>query len=145
MKKLNINDIRKLKPCYEPTKYVDENWVGTVIDILKMDEVPYDDRLWVATKFIDDKTNRLFAVWCAREALKLVDNPDQRSINACDVAERFANGKATEDELAAARDSSRDAARAAAKTAAKTAAWDSSRAAARERQIKHFIDMLSTE
>jgi hypothetical protein len=60
-----------------------------------------------------DKDMRLFAVWCAREALKLVDNPDERSINACDVAEKYANGEATDDELdaawSAARDDARDA------------------------------------
>jgi len=50
----------------------------------------------------DAKTQRLFAVWCAREGLKLVDNPDPRSVAACDVAERYANGKATDEELDAA-------------------------------------------
>ncbi len=57
----------------------------------------------------NDSTLRLFAVWCAREALKLVENPDPRSINACDVAERYANGDATMDELDAARDAESDA------------------------------------
>jgi len=56
------------------------------------------------------RTARLFAVWCAREALKLVDNPDPRSIVACDVAERYANGNATDEELAATRESAREAA-----------------------------------
>ena len=59
-----------------------------------------------------DKEMRLFAVWCAREALKLVDNPDPRSVNACDVAERYANGEATYEELMKAR------------TAAYAVAWD---------------------
>jgi len=87
----------------------------------------------------NDKTLRLFAVWCAREALKLIDNPDPRSVNACDVAERYANGEATDDEMAAAWDAARaaawDAARAAAGAAAwaaaGAAAWDAARDAAR--------------
>ena len=82
------------------------------------------------------RTVRLFSVWCAREALKLVDNPDQRSVTACDVAERYANGEATEKELyaarAAARDAAWDAARAAARDAAWDAAWDAARVAARD-------------
>ena len=49
-----------------------------------------------------DRDLRLFSVWCAREALKLVKEPDERSINACDVSERFANGEATQEELDAA-------------------------------------------
>jgi len=78
----------------------------------------------------NNKTARLFAVWCAREALKLVDNPDERSVAAVDIAEKFANGEATEDELAAARDAARDAAWA--------AAWDAARAA----QMQKLLEMI---
>ena len=49
---------------------------------------------------------RLFAVWCARQVQHLMN--DQRSIDALDVAERFANGESTTQELAAARDAARD-------------------------------------
>ena len=56
----------------------------------------------------NDRTARLFAVWCARETLKLIDEPDPRSVEACDVVERYANGKATKDELDAARDAAWD-------------------------------------
>ena len=78
----------------------------------------------------NDKTLRLFAVWCARNALALVDNPDERSVNAVDVAERYANGKATKEELAAAWDAAWGAARTATRDAAWDAAWDTARAAA---------------
>ena len=78
----------------------------------------------------NDRTARLFAVWCARNALKLIANPDPRSIAACDVAERYANGEATDDERDAASDAARDAARA--------AAWDAASAA----QSKKLLEML---
>ena len=52
---------------------------------------------------MSEKDMRLFAVWCAREALKLVDNPDPRSITACNIAEKYARGEATEEELTDAR------------------------------------------
>lgn len=100
--------------------------------------------LWITDKTgrPDDRTLRLFAVWCARNT-PLADGrktgnliTDPRSLNALDVAERFANGQASQDELAAARaaawaaagaawDAARDAARAAAWDA-----WDAARAAA---------------
>jgi hypothetical protein len=90
----------------------------------------------------NDRTARLFAVWCAREALKLIDNPDPRSVAACDVAERYANGEATDDELAAAW----AAAWAAARDAAWAAAWAAARAAARDAaraaQSSKLLEML---
>ena len=60
------------------------------------------DALW-ATRCAPeyDRQWRLFAVWCARSCQPV--DADARSITAIDVAERFANGEATEDELAEAR------------------------------------------
>jgi hypothetical protein len=88
----------------------EEKWVGRQARLLSKVET------W------NDKTARLFAVWCAREALKLIDDPDPRSIAACDVAERYANGEATRDELTIAW--------AAAQSAAWSSAWSSARASA---------------
>lgn len=45
---------------------------------------------------------RLFAVYCYRDTLNWVKNPDPRSIEAANVAERFALGQATQEELSAA-------------------------------------------
>ena len=78
----------------------------------------------------NDRTARLFAVWCAREELKLVDEPDPRSVEACNVAERYANGEAIKDELAAAWAAGGAAAWAAAGAAAWAAAWAAAGAAA---------------
>ena len=155
-----ISDIRSYDPCYDPAKYLPEDWQGTALDILKVGGCPPQDRLWVVLRndWIDDRTMRLFAVWCARQALALVVNPDPRSVAACDVAERYANGQATDKELAAARDAAWDAARDAARDAAMAAAWDAARAAARAAvwaaaraavwaaawaaQVAYLIDML---
>lgn len=145
---ITIEDIRKYKPCYDPAEKLGDEWKGSLIDILTLTNVNVADKIWVIAKFLDDKTNRLFAVWCAREALKLIDNPDPRLINACNVAEKFALGKATKEELVAARfaawdaegysvrDAARDAARdadatasVAASVAASVDAWDTSAAA----------------
>ena len=79
----------------------------------------------------NERTAHLFAVWNAREALKFLANPDPRSVAACDVAERYANGEATSEELAAARAAAWDAAWDAAWAAARDAAWDAAWVAAR--------------
>ena len=81
-----------------------------------LDSNGLDDALW-ALRCIDnaenDKDVRLFGVWCARQVQHMMG--DQRSLDALGVAERYANGLATEPET--------DAARAAAQTAAQAAAF----------------------
>ena len=125
---MNIDDIRKHEPCYDPAKYIPEDWQGTAIDILQIDDCPPKDRLWVVLRdeWIDDRTLRLFAVWCARQSLDSIGNPDQRSIEACNVAGLYADGEANDVELAAAREAA---------SAAASAAW-ADRAA--------YDDMLKT-
>jgi hypothetical protein len=96
-----------------------------------------DDALWClrACEGIDREA-RLYAVWCARQVQHLMVDP--RSLAALDVAERHANGEATDDELAAARAAARaaavdaawDAARGASWAAARAAAWDAANTAA---------------
>ena len=89
-----------------------------------------NDALWCCRSAPEyDREWRLFAVWCARQVQRLMT--DQRSIDALDVSERFANGEATQAELDAARDAAWAAAREAAGDAAGAAAWAAARAAAR--------------
>jgi hypothetical protein len=101
----------------------------------------------------NERTLRLFAVECAERVLPIFERErpsDDRPRRALEVARRYANGEATEEELAAAwnavwdaawdaagaaardavRDAVRDAARAAAWNAAGAAAGDAARAAA---------------
>jgi len=80
----------------------------------------------------NERTARLFAAWCARQAMALIPDPDPRSVAVVDTAERFANGRATADELAAARAAAWDVAFDevwAAQDADRGAAWRVSRAA----------------
>ena len=87
-----------------------------------------EDALWccrAAPQY--DREWRLFAVWCARQVQHLM--PDQRSTTAIDVAERYANGEATHDELNAARDAARDA-------------WAAARAAAGAAQKVQFLKIV---
>ena len=74
---------------------------------------------------------RLLAVWFARQVQHLMTDP--RSLAALDVAERHANGGATDAEL--------DAAWAAARDAAWVAAWAAGDAA-RDAQRARFLEMV---
>jgi hypothetical protein len=102
-------------------------------------KLPPEWMVWVATRrgVLTDKELRLFALYCARSIEHLL--LDQRSKDAIDVAERFAHGNATDEELAAAMeaawaaawDAAMEAAWAAARDASRAAAWAAARDAAR--------------
>ncbi|CAJ2884741.1 putative bacteriophage protein [Burkholderia pseudomallei] len=105
-----------------------------LLDIIKSNGL--DDALWVLHCILDaDRDMRLFAVWCARQVEHLME--DQRSKDALNVAERFVNGEATDEERDAARNAAWDAAWPAtrgavwsARKAARAAAWGAARGAA---------------
>jgi hypothetical protein len=125
MKTFTIDDIREWRPCYDPARVLPKDWSGTALDILKLGHIEPEDRFWVVLRkdILSKKILILFAVRAAREVQHLMR--DERSINALDVAERYAHDEATEEELEAAW----DAAWTAAGTAARAAAWAAAGAA----------------
>ena len=134
MKIKTMEDLRKHKPCYDPARYLPENWQGTAVDLLRLDACPAKNRIWMVTRlglFFTDKQLRLFACDCAERALKLIKTPDERSVDAVKIAKRYAEGKATKDELKAAADD-------AAYAAAAAAAYE------REVQIQELIKLAET-
>ena len=150
-----LNAIRDKHPCANGWKKLLANLGKTAADdeplslITILDSNGLDDALWCLRAVTGhDKEIRLFAVWCARQVQHLMKDP--RSINALDVAERFANGDATEEELNAAwaaagdaaGDAAWDAAGDAARAAAWDAAWDAARAAAWDAQESKFRELI---
>ena len=99
-----------------------------------LDSNGLDDALW-CLRAVDghQREMRLYAVWCARQVQHLMK--DARSLAALDVAERHANGKATDAELTATSDAAwaavSDAAWAAVSDAARATASDAASDAAR--------------
>lgn len=172
MKTINNKLIRSFRPCYDPsTKGIpnDENlsvmeWVDKYRGVIRAEDI-----LWLLLRkeFYDDRQLRLFSVWCAREALKFVSNPSQISIDACNVAEKFAKGEATKQDLyiamEAARAAADDVSRIASKPVAyasidvtRSAIWDSRKVAmstamehaiaspkndVRERQLDYLVSL----
>ena len=132
MKKITRELLRDWYACYSDDRIHELVPVEglTPAQVLDRTDVPVEDRLWVVLResVIPRRELHLLACKWAREALAVVGNPDPRSVAAIDCAERFARGKATTEELAAARDAACDAAcsasRAAACSAARAAACD---------------------
>lgn len=92
-----LKEIRSWKPCYDPSKYLPENWQGTAIDILKQDGISHSDKMWCIVRaksgLLSTLNKQLFAIWCARQAQPLTEDP--RSIQALDTAELFLQGRCT--------------------------------------------------
>ena len=133
--KTTLNKIRGHAPCADGWKKLLKNLGKT-----KADDTPLaittilesnglDDALW-CLRAVDgyQREMRLYAVDCARSVQHSMTA--RRNINAIDVAERHANGLATDGELAAAQDATRGAAWGAASAAAWAAALVAARGAA---------------
>ena len=132
-----LNRIREHDPCVEGWKKLLQHLGKTEAD----DEpLPFSvivesngikDALWACRTVPEhDREWRLFAVWCARQVQHLMTN--QRSHDAINVAERFALGAATKNELDAAFEAAWSAARGAACDAARGATWSAAWSAARD-------------
>jgi hypothetical protein len=108
----------------------------------------------------DDRIARLFACDCAERVVPLYEKDypdDKRPRHAIEVARLYADGKANDTELAAARDAAWDAASAAAgaaagaaasdaaSAAAPAAAWDAARDAEHKWQTKRLMWYLEGE
>jgi len=154
-------------PCYGMDDRPDWTYFppSTILEILQNEAIPASDRIWAFTQplsGVDDRTLRLFACKCVRDT-HLPDGrkvwdllTDEHSRNAVIVAERFANGEATEEDLIAARDAARDAAwvaawvaieaardaAEAARDAVWVAAWDAVWVAAWDAQVEFAIELL---
>lgn len=159
-----LNKIRSHSPCADgwtkllrhlgKTQADDEPLAITTV----LDSNGLDDALW-CLRAVDghQREMRLYAVWSARQVQHLMSDP--RSLAALDVAERHANGAATDEELAAARvaagvaaaaaraaqDAAWAAARVAVRGAAGDAAWGAARAAVRQKQAARLREMCEGE
>jgi hypothetical protein len=105
--KTTLNQIRAHHPCHDGWSRLLRGLGKTAADdeIIWLDQVldhnGLEDALWCLRAVENcDREIRLYAVWCARRVQHHVSDP--RSIAALDVAERFARGEASAEELASA-------------------------------------------
>ena len=129
--KISVADIRKKKPCYDPTeiKGITEDTSMDLVDWLKYKskKLTDADRVWLASRFMSKMQCRVFAIWCARSCkTKVKDIKDY--INA--IKNYYIKKTITYKELSAANRAAYSAAYWAADWAAYSAAdWVAERAA----------------
>jgi len=128
--KTTLKKIRAQSPCNEGWEKLLKHLGKTKADdeqlslLTILDSNGIGDALWCMRAINGrDKEIRLYAVWCARQVQHLTKDP--RSITALDMAERFANGEATEEELAEVWAAAWAAANAASWAAVCDASWAS--------------------
>ena len=132
--------------CSEGRKWALSTGAKDMKELWARDDIRYEWRLWIAAQsgVLTDRELRLFGCWCVRQVWHLLT--DERSRKAVEVAELFADGKATREELGAAYAdadaayAAYAAAYAAAYTAAAAAA--AADAAARGNQMKHLMETV---
>ena len=146
MKTITYEDFVSFKPCWlvfeeERDKHADQlsryrairdEW--SAIDILRLDEVDAEDRLWLVLReeLIDAPILHEFACRCADRAIARIGKPDSRSVAAIEAKRKWLRGEISDDELDAAWDAALAAAKYAARAAARAAAMAAARAAARD-------------
>ena len=146
MKTVTIEQFMAFEPCYAEDKVRElagDKTEWTALEVLRLEQVPSSDRLWAVLRedFIEAEILHEFACRCAEKALTLVDNPDQRSIDAIAAKRAWMRGEITDEQLDAARSAARSAARFVASSAARSAA-DAAGFAARDAQADMLIEML---
>ena len=160
MRKITITQIMKWEPCYSENEIAEffKNCgfkkSATPLEIAKSDHEKKEDLLWILLRpeIIPEKDLHLIACDFAELALKRERKagrePHPDSWNAIKIKRLWVEGKATDEELLAARSaveaawsatwSAAEAAWSATRSAARSAAWS----AARSEQIKIVIKCL---
>ena len=136
IKTVTIDQVIRWRPCSDyPRKRINSLFAGRESlsweDIVALD-ISTEDKLWALLRedFIPDRELHLLACDFAEKVLHLTDDP--RCAEVIRVKRIWVDGKATYEELAAARAAAWAAVRAAAWDAAWDAARDAARAAARD-------------
>ena len=96
--KITVEAILAKRPCLGWTEERLRTFIGngkTLSECLRLRGVSDGDKIWCVSRFLPDKVNRKFAIWCARQCkTKLKEIKD-----FIDVTEKFYNGEATKEEL----------------------------------------------
>jgi hypothetical protein len=103
MRQLTFKDIAKVERYYDGGKHFQEDWTGTVKDILNMNNIPSEDRLFIVLNAggLSDEVLKRFALSCARSIEHLGKGTIVKDYN--DMIESYLHGKISLKEIQKAR------------------------------------------
>ena len=83
------------------TQFLSDEWNGTILDLLNMEHYTDQDKLevFLTERFCSQVVLRLFMVNCSRLALRMLKTEHRVLSSACDIAELFAHGNSTAEEV----------------------------------------------
>lgn len=131
-----IDWLEKHSACKEGSDWAVATGCETIQEVWLRDDLKPEWRIWIATRkgMVSRRVLRKFACACVRQVWHLLT--DDRSRTAVEVAERYADGMATAEELDAAYEAAYEAAcEAAAMTAACEATQEAAWVAARNASL----------
>jgi len=134
-----LDDVMSWSPCWDDESlmaYAGGRTEEATLTLLMDKRLKITERIWLACWAMDDRERRMFACACASRALDREEASgrvvDPRSREAVRVARRYADGRATSEELRSARDASMSASWSASCETATSAAMHSAMSAACE-------------
>ena len=103
MTRITRESCRKANACWSDKRLAEAIPTEglTPTEVAEKEDVSLADRIWVLIRAagLSEKEQRLFACRTAGRALLLVREPDKRSVEAINIAERYANGETSKEEL----------------------------------------------
>ena len=92
MNELTIESLNTIVPDIDFSFILTPGWKGSLKDLLKVTTLANSVKAEIAFGTLPDRLNRIFAIWCAEEALKQINFTSTQIDSLIEKAKSFANG-----------------------------------------------------
>jgi hypothetical protein len=109
--KINIENIKGLNPCEDGLDNLVTHYPNLSVNMstfLKLEHIPYEDKLWLVRELVDTSILQQWGLDCAESVMHLSN--DIRVSNCIEMTKRYLLNECTLDELSDARSAAANAA-----------------------------------
>ena len=149
MKLINLEYLKSLKPCEDSLdnaiKYYSK-FEGDILDVLYLDKISPEDKIWLASKVLPDNILHRFAIECAYSTLDNFEKEfpnDSRPRKAIEAKQAWLDGEISDEELREAYSATWSASYSAAYSAALSASFSASYSASLSASLSAYYAALS--